>query len=290
MGCKYVPEELKRAARKEFGAASEKDIVQADFTQNDATDLSYIKNRPFYKVDVTDVSVVNAMREPIDLMQEQIGSIFRLSGKIGHPGFVTYIGKDSIGWHIIMHYETQYTMYTDMNPVSTDIVFGGPGFRYGMLQPPNRSYPYKVEYIVIDSSNSTLASTMCKVTVAGIHIFNIYIIWNPSKLLSDYADKFTESGIYLEYVAKPSTCTDYFRVSFAGIFATSAIDACHLPTQVEYNYYKVNEITDDNKDSTDLYPSIAAVEKRLQLTSPDGSKWMLSIADDGTLSATKIEA
>ena len=50
MGCKYVPEELKRAARKEIGAVSVDEIpeqAQTDWNQKDDTAADYLKNRPF---------------------------------------------------------------------------------------------------------------------------------------------------------------------------------------------------------------------------------------------------
>lgn len=116
MGCKYVPEELKKAARKELGAASEKDIVQADFTQNDATDLSYIKNRPFYEVITKESiegleytintigkgdSVIHGLDIPLELGQvwkgksEHDGSWYEYEVQRASAGFL-YIGDPNL--------------------------------------------------------------------------------------------------------------------------------------------------------------------------------------------------
>ena len=174
------------------------DDNRPDWEQNDPTKANYVHNRPGYRERVQDL----CSAQEVDVISKTSGFTFKADNgtTIGRIASVVdslkkrnHIYRVTIRQEYVDTAKGEYTYNWEMSNVSTNIIedIGTPHTTWPML------YPNKV----------------CNITSGNEVIYRVYFITDPTLLFDEYKNRFTEIGIYIEFVKLFARASKYCRIS-----------------------------------------------------------------------------
>ena len=191
-----MAEENTKIKSKYYTTNNPQPIEQPDWEQSDSTKNDYIKNRPGYREKVLSMCSI----ESVDIISKDSGFTFKADNNA--PNTALFLACNSLksplhGYQVSIKQE-----YYDAQSSNHDrIVY------YKMNNSEN------VETLDNGTGSSLYQNKMYIIKSGDTIFYRVYFVSKPSILLDEYKNRFTESGVYIEFVTLFPRATQYCRIS-----------------------------------------------------------------------------